>query len=100
MLFDDAGVRSGGTATFESATTVPVTAATYSATGNTVDLALGFAPATGTQLTMVENTGLAFIEGSLGNLPQGQQVKLIYNGISYTFVADYFGGTGNDLVLE
>ena len=41
------------TATFTSATTVPVTAASYTATGNTVDLSLGYAPTTGTTLVVV-----------------------------------------------
>ena len=87
-------------ATFDSASGVPVTAASYTATGNTVNLALNFAPLTGTNLTVVRNTGIAFISGVFGNLSQGQIVNLTYGGISYPFVADYFGGTGNDLVLR
>ncbi len=89
----------GVTATFTAATTVPVTAASYTATGNTVDLSLNFAPATGTNLTVVNNTGLGPIQGTFDNLAQGQRVNLAFGGIIYPFVANYFGGTGNDLVL-
>ncbi|MEI7956639.1 MAG: hypothetical protein WCJ66_15855, partial [Verrucomicrobiota bacterium] len=96
-----ASTRAAGVdATFDSASSVPVTATSYTATGNTVNLALNFAPSTGTNLTVVRNTGIAFISGVFGNLSQGQVVNLTYGGISYPFVADYFGGTGNDLVLR
>jgi len=88
------------TASYTSATTVPVTAAGYTATGNTVDLSLGFAPSTGTNLTVVNNTGLGFIVGTFTNLAQGQAVNLSYNGLTYPFVANYYGGSGNDLVLQ
>jgi len=87
------------TATFASATTVPVTAADYTAAGNTVDLALGFTPPTGTTLTIIRNTGIAFISGQFTNLAQGQKVALAFGGITYDFVANYYGGSGNDLVL-
>ena len=87
-------------ATYTAATTVPVTAASYTATGNTVNFTLSFAPAAGTNLTVVKNTGLAFIQGTFDNLAQGQKVNLTYGGITYPFVANYFGGTGNDLVLQ
>ncbi|MEI6675861.1 MAG: cadherin-like beta sandwich domain-containing protein [Verrucomicrobiota bacterium] len=87
-------------ANFTSAATVPVTAASYTATGNAVKISLGFAPPTGTTFTVLENTGLGFIRGQFSNLGQGQQVKLSFNGVSYPFVANYYGGTGNDLVLQ
>ena len=87
-------------ATFTSAAIVPVTAAGYTAAGNTVNLALRFTPAVGTTLRVVNNTGADFIEGFFDNLAQGQRVNLVYAGISYPYVANYFGGTGNDLVLE
>ena len=87
-------------ATFTSAATVPVTAASYAATGTTLNLALNFAPTTGTNLTVVNNTGLDLSQGTFTNLAQGQRVNLAFNGILYPFVATYFGGTGNDLVLE
>jgi alpha-tubulin suppressor-like RCC1 family protein len=87
-------------ANFTSAATIPVTVASYAATGNTVNLTLGFAPATGTNLTLVKNTGIGFIQGTFSNLAQGQQVDLSYGGKSYQFVTNYYGGSGNDLVLH
>ncbi len=88
------------TAGFNSAATVPVTAASYTATGNTVDISLNYAPVVGTNLTLVNNTGLGFIQGTFDNLAQGQRVTLAFGGIHYGFVANYFGGRGNDLVLQ
>jgi alpha-tubulin suppressor-like RCC1 family protein len=87
-------------ATWNSVADVPVTAASYTATGNTVNLTLNFAPDVGTNLTVVNNTGLPLIQGTYGNLAQGQKVALTYSGIGYNFVANYYGGTGNDLVLH
>jgi hypothetical protein len=88
------------TANFTSATTVPVTAASYTATGNTVDFTLNFAPPAGTDLMVVKNTGTAPIQGVFANLAQGQLVQLTDGGVSYSFTVNYFGGTGNDLVLQ
>ena len=87
-------------AVFNSATDVPVTAGSFTATGTTVYFTLGFAPVTGSALTVVNNTGTGFISGTFGNLAQGQAVALSYGGVTYNFVANYFGGTGNDLVLQ
>ena len=87
-------------ATFNDATNVPVTALGYTATGNTVNLTLNFAPETGAQLMVVKTLGLDFISGTFSNLAQGQEVTLSYRGVNYKFVANYFGGTGNDLVLQ
>ena len=86
--------------TFASATGVAATAAAYTAAGNTVNLALNFAPAAGTNLTVVNQTGTVAIQGAFDNLAQGQLVQLAYGGVTYPFVANYFGGTGNDLVLQ
>ena len=86
-------------ATWNSATDIPVSASSYTATGNTVNFTLNFAPATGTNLTVVNNTGLPFISGTFDNLAQGQAVALSYGGATYNFVAHYYGGTGNDVVL-
>ena len=88
------------TANFTSVATVPVTAASYTATGNTVSLSLGFTPPTGTDLMVVKNTGIGFITGQFSNLAQGQVVNLVFNGVTYKFVVNYYGGTGNDLVLH
>lgn len=61
---------------------------------------LGHAPAVGAMLKVVDNTGLAFINGAYTNLPHGTELTLTYDGKPYYFVADYFGGDGNDLVLH
>ncbi len=96
-------VPSAGTAlaaAYGSATEIPVTAAQFNAAGLSVNLALRFAPTPGTQLTVIHNTGGKFIQGAFSNLAQGQLVSLTYQGVTYTFVADYYGGsTGRDLVL-
>ena len=86
--------------TFNSASTVPVTVSDFVASGNTATFALNFAPPVGTNLTMVNNTGSRAIQGAFSNLAQGQRVELTYGGLTYTFVANYGGGTGNDLVLQ
>jgi alpha-tubulin suppressor-like RCC1 family protein len=86
-------------AIYNSAADVPVAASGYTATGNTVSFTLNFAPATGTDLMVVNNTGLGFIAGTFDNLAQGQLVVLSYGGVSYAFMANYYGGSGNDLVL-
>jgi alpha-tubulin suppressor-like RCC1 family protein len=86
-------------AIYNAATDVPVTANGYTAIGNTVNFALNFAPVTGTDLMVVKNTGLAFIVGTFSNLTNGQPVGLGYGGTTYSFVANYYGGSGNDLVL-
>src|SRR5262245_53154568 len=87
-------------ATFNSAADVGVTSNGYTASGNIVNFTLNFAPAPGTSLTVVNNTAIAFINGAFSNLSQGQAIELTYNGVVYGFVANYFGGTGNDLVLQ
>ncbi|MCX6865189.1 MAG: cadherin-like beta sandwich domain-containing protein, partial [Verrucomicrobia bacterium] len=96
-VWEDSGLV---TASYTSATMVPVTATGYVAAGNTVDFTLNFAPTAGTHLTVVNNTGMGFIQGVFANLAQGQTVNLTYGGVTYSFVANYFGGTGNDLVLH
>src|SRR5262245_26080759 len=87
-------------AAYNSATDVPLTASSYTATGNSVNFSLNFAPATGATLMVVKNTGMDFIAGTFNNLAQGQGVALTYHSVTYRFVANYFGGTGNDLVLQ
>lgn len=87
------------TAAFSVATDTPITAAGYTATGNTLEITLGFAPPVGTNLTVIKNTARPFISGTFSNVPNGSTVNLTYNGTTYPFVAWYYGGTGNDLVL-
>ena len=87
------------TATFNAATDIPVTANGYTATGNTLDVTLNFAPTPGTNLTVVSNTALGFINGTFSNVANGATINLAYNGTTYPFIAWYYGGNGNDLVL-
>lgn len=87
------------TASYASSTDIPITSNGFTATGNTVNLALNFAPVPGTPLTVVNNAGLGFINGTFSNLSHGQKIALSYNGVTYQYVANYYGGTGNDLVL-
>ncbi len=86
-------------ATFNTAADIPLTVPSYTASG-TVTLTLGFAPLPGTNLTLIKNTGLPFIEGQFTNLPNGGTITLTHNGTPYPFIAWYYGGQGNnDLVL-
>ena len=87
-------------ATFNTEADIAVTSNGYTATGNDVNITLSFAPEAGTALTVVNNTGLSFIDGVFSNLSQGQEVSLDHAGKTYTFVANYYGGSGNDLVLH
>lgn len=93
-------VRLPATFTFSSATDVPLTVDDFAGSGNAPPIALTFAPTVGAKLTVIRNTGMVPITGTFANLAQGQAVRLEFDGISYPFVADYFGGTGNDLVLQ
>lgn len=87
-------------ASFTTPGSVPLTAPAYSAAGHEVALSLNFAPQTGCNLTVVNVTGLDFIEGRFSNLGQGQEVALQHDGLVYKFAANYYGGSGNDLVLH
>ena len=85
---------------FQSEEAALVTTTAFDATGESVTFNLNFAPPTGTTLRLVDNTGTEPIRGEFTNLAQGQQVDLTFDGITYPFVANYYGGTGNDLVLQ
>lgn len=85
--------------TITSASDIAVTAPGYTADG-TLDLTLGFAPAPGTNLTVVRNTGTTFISGAFNNAAHGATVPLTYNGVTYNFIANYYGGNGRSLVLH
>ncbi len=91
--------RAAFIATWNSATDIPMTTASYTPAGD-ITFVLNFAPVTGTTLTVINYTGLPFLNGRFGNLAQGQAVALTFNNITYDFIANYYGGTGNDLVLQ
>jgi len=86
-------------ATYVTGSETPIKAADFGAEGKTINITLNFAPVPGTQLMLVQNTGPGIIRGRFENLAQGQTITLSYSGISYHFVANYYGGNGNDLVL-
>jgi hypothetical protein len=85
--------------TYVTGAEVPVSSNSFTAMGKTVNITLNFAPAPGTQLMLVQNTGRGIIRGTFNNLAQGQTIALNYAGLTHYFVANYYGGNGNDLVL-
>ncbi|RYD83499.1 MAG: hypothetical protein EOP84_07805, partial [Verrucomicrobiaceae bacterium] len=85
---------------FRSAEDVGISFPGYDATGLSISISLEFAPSTGTNLTVINNTARSFIGGRFVNLAQAQQLDLVYEGKIYRFIANYYGGSGNDLVLE
>lgn len=89
-----------GERVLSSSAALVTTSSAYTAQGNAANIALGFAPATGTSLMLVNNTGIGLISGEFENLRHGQELVLSYRGMEYLYVADYYGGTGNDLVLQ
>ena len=90
------------TASFANATTVPITAAGYSATGKSLEFVLGFAPSSGTILTVVNNTASVAtpITGTFTNISQGAVISRSFGGAEYRFYANYSGGDGNDFTLS
>src|SRR4029077_3176145 len=87
------------TVTYTTGAEVPVSSNGFTAMGKKVNITLNFAPHPGTQLMVVQNTGPGIIRGRFKNLAQGQTIALTYAGLTYHFVANYYGGNGNDLVL-
>jgi hypothetical protein len=86
-------------ATYVTGTEVAVKSNGIDVEGKTLNITLEFAPSPGTQLMVVRNTGPGIIRGRFKNLEQGQTITLNYSGLTYHFVANYYGGNGNDLVL-
>jgi M6 family metalloprotease-like protein len=87
------------TATFNAPGDVGITSTSFSASQVSVNLTLGFAPALGQSVTLVNNTGTTPIIGTLPNLPQDQFLVLSFNGVPYAFRIHYNGGDGNDITL-
>jgi hypothetical protein len=98
-LFAQAGPTNVVNASYMTGTEVPIVANDFTAAGKTLDITLSFAPRPGADLIVVKNTGAGMIKGVFTNVAQGQIIDLAYAGITYHFVANYHGGTGNDLVL-
>jgi alpha-tubulin suppressor-like RCC1 family protein len=89
-----------GERVLSSSAALVTASSSYTATGNAANIRLGFAPATGTSLVLVNHTGIGLISGEFQNLRHGQELVLSYRGMEYRYVVDYYGGTGNDLVLQ
>ncbi|AKC82073.1 hypothetical protein IMCC26134_03475 [Verrucomicrobia bacterium IMCC26134] len=87
------------TFTYATGTEVPLTAAGLNVSGRTVNFILNYAPYSGTRLMVVNNTSPGFIQGTFDNLANGAPVDLTFGGRTYHYVAWYYGGDGNDLVL-
>ncbi len=86
-------------ATFNSAADVPVTLAGFTAMGLPLNVVLGFAPALGTKLTVVSNTGLAPVTGIFTNVPEGGTVTATLGAQTFLLQVSYTGGDGNDITL-
>ena len=85
---------------FTTAGTVPLTANGFNATGLTVGaMTLGFDPAPGQVLTLVNNTSANPIGGAFTDLADGGTILTTYGGRDLLFIASYTGGDGNDLIL-
>jgi alpha-tubulin suppressor-like RCC1 family protein len=87
-------------ATFTSAGHVPAIYPAFDATGLSPQVTLAFAPETGTDLMLIQNTGPGFVSGTFTNLTHGQLITLAHDDIPYRYVVDYYGGDGNDIVLH
>ncbi|MCX6970707.1 MAG: GDSL-type esterase/lipase family protein [Verrucomicrobia bacterium] len=85
--------------TFNSAATVPITTTAFTIMGSALNVMLNFAPTAGA-MTVINNTGTNGINGRFTNLPDGGTINADYNGVTYSFTANYEGGDGNDLTLS
>jgi fibronectin-binding autotransporter adhesin len=64
--------------------------------GAALNLTLNFVPQVGQPFTILNNTSASAISGQFA---QGQIVTGTYNGKTYYFRINYFGGSGNDITL-
>ena len=77
-----------------------ISAPVIDASGQLIDFHLTSAPQPGSVFTVVENQGLLPIHGRFAGLEQGEIIGLGFEGKTYHFIVNYYGGNGNDLVLE
>ena len=72
--------------------------------GGALDLVLHFAPADGDEFVIIENDDVGGIvdavQGRFAGLPQGASFLEMYGGLRYPFWINYYGLTGNDVVLR
>jgi uncharacterized repeat protein (TIGR03803 family) len=86
-------------ATFNTAADVPVISPGFTATGLPLGITLGFAPAPGTVLTLVNNTGVTPVAGLFNGVPNGSVVSATFAAQTYLLLVNYAGGDGNDITL-
>jgi hypothetical protein len=67
--------------------------------GGSLDIALGYSPAVGTQFTVLGNDSTDAVAGSFKALAEGASFDVAYGSQTVTFQISYMGGTGNDVVL-
>jgi len=67
----DQALPTPNSATFNAESDVPVTSPAFTATGLPLNVTLGFVPAPGTILRLVDNTGFMPITGTFSGLPNG-----------------------------
>jgi uncharacterized repeat protein (TIGR03803 family) len=95
----DATFSTPDSTVFNAATDVPVAAPAFNATGLPLSVALGFAPATGTILTLVNNTGFSPVLGNFNGLPEGATITSTFGAQTFLLQISYAGGDGNDVTL-
>ena len=83
---------------FSSPSDIPNTADGYTASGD-LNVTLGFAPAPGVILTLVDNISVGAVTGTFTGLAEGATVTATYGGDTFRFAISYVGGTGNDIIL-
>ena len=69
---------------FVSASDAPDPLSSYDASGWQATFTLGFHPPTGTSLSVIDNTGIGFIQGRFTNVSQGQVVELPLSNEKFT----------------
>lgn len=69
------------------------------ADGGILDLILHFGPEVGDEFLLIDNRGDEAVMGRFADLPDGAWFTESYAGDSYIFQINYFGYSGNDVVL-
>jgi uncharacterized repeat protein (TIGR03803 family) len=87
-------------ASFTSSSDIPLTTSDFTLGNTALNLILSYAPIPGITLTVINNTGTNPIHGTFSNLSNGGTINSIFNGVTYTFTANYEAGDGNDLTLR
>lgn len=80
---------------FNTANDVPISVDSFDPRGLPPNITLGFAPATGTVLKLVSQTGMHPVPGSFSGLPEGSVINV--GGVLLRI--SYVGGDGNDITL-